>query len=440
MVQHLVAVAPGNVRVRALRESLAWEAPEGCPEAVPATLWRRWFEGRAEWQEGRSVAAADMAVVVLGFRSQSSLYKAVESLLEQSDAAEIVVVNSGGGDVRRLLSPYSAQLRIINIEQPLFVGGARNIGIDASQAPYVAFLAGDCEARPDWVRTRMELHRRGSRAVASAMVPTDSGDLAFAAHLALFGARSPEVPPTQALRYGASYERQVFREFGYFDPGLRVQEDTDFLIRTSRKVHPAWNPRVQTAHGSPIGLWRFILDMYRRGKRLGFQRKSGAKRSLQKSSTVRGIWAAALRRTDIAEKIARNMIRLDEHRIAGIRRKLLLATLAYEIGTVVALLRSTKLRAASSDRTTFAGFQPEQMKLLADRMLRQGNHDGAWLVGERATINLPCEPSIHRQLAQAADMLGDTASFELAALDALARDPDAEDIWARFQDVFARRR
>jgi len=484
----LEAAAPLNARVQSLKKLLARSGAAAPMGAISQGLWRRWFQGKADWHEGRFVERADMAVVVIGFRAQPGLRTAVRSLLEQDERAEIVVVNSGGGNAHALLAQYAEHLRIIDIEQPLFAGAARNVGIDASAAPHVAFLAGDCIARPGWTGLRLARHRRGSRAVASAIaIGRGDGDLALAAHVALFGARSPGVPPQQALRYGASYERQVFREFGYFNPALRISEDTDFARRTTRHIHPAWDPRILTEHGAPRTPWRFVLEMYGRGQRAARHQQSGVKPPSW--STIKGMLTSTRQRISIAERIALETLKVDRKRIAGIRRHLWPAALAYGVGTFMASLerrqairhhgRSTALKhrpaialrhaemAVRKDpenlefllnvidqdvlrptglaqfdasvyldtATRMAGFQEERLLGMSRWLIERGRFEEAWLLGDRATIDLPYAAEVHHALAQAAWDAGDAAAFELAALDALARNPDAEGLWTRLQST-----
>lgn len=484
----LVRLAPTSPRIAALRTQLSMRGGSDAPEPQRPGSWRRWFTGRADWREGATVACSDMAVVVIGFRGQPGLRCAVESLLRQEEKVEIVVVNSGGGDVRTLLSRHSDALRIIDIEQPLYVGAARNVGIDASSAPYVAFLAGDCIAHPGWVEARLATHRKGARAVASAMVAAGDDDLSLAAHIALFGARSPQVPAPQALRYGASYDRQVFREFGYFDPALRVGEDTDFVQRLGRSIRPAWNPRVRTEHARPTSLWRFVLEMYGRGRRAAVGRSASIER-LGTGARIREVLAEARRRNAIADTIALQVLKVDPRRLGGLRRRLRPASLAYGIGlalgrralhaaqreqdiagshvatgpaplpaggSVVPPARRLDVLLALAERwlqepqgearleasgcldeaARAAAFDETRLLSLADWLVRHGRHRRAWLLGDRATADLPAAARIHHLLALAAHQADDVTAFELAALDALARDPDIDGLWQLFQSVF----
>ena len=484
----LVAQAPHNIRVRDLNErARAWATAPGFGR------WRRWFDGKADLHTGDSLARSKMAVVVIGFRAQPGLVQAVASLLGQDEPAEIVVVNSGGGDPATLLARHANRIRLIDVQTSLYAGGARNIGIDASDAPYVAFLAGDCRAKPSWIRARLAAHERGARAVASAIVPFDPGDdLALAAHLCLFGTRSPEIPPTQALRYGASYDRQIFREFGYFDPTLRISEDTNLARRLGKLVHPAWDPRVKTEHTGPDGRWRFWLEMIGRGRRAARHQPARDRRSPWIPAEVRELLASARQRTATALRIADEFLKLEPARQRAIRKLVGPASLAYTIGThagVLALYRARRLhqksrqsrsrgavrqairqaeKALRADPANLAirlelvdlfrmrsadgdsakaeshldramwqsAFHDERLAGMADWLIERKLTERAWRLGEIATFSLPSAYLVHERLARAAETVGDPAAFELAAFDALARDPDAAPIRPRLDALY----
>lgn len=109
-----------------------------------------------------------LAVVVIALGAPVETVDAVRSLLEQKPQVEIVVVNSGGG-MAALLARHGIDLPVIEHEERLYAGVGRNIGIKATRAPYVAFLASDCRATEGWARKRLAAHRTGLAAVGSAM-------------------------------------------------------------------------------------------------------------------------------------------------------------------------------------------------------------------------------------------------------------------------------
>src|SRR5947209_15338845 len=108
----------------------------------------------------------ELACVVLSFRDQRSLPDAVRSLVAQAPGAELVVVNSGGGDPRGSLKRAGIDAPVISRRERLFVGAARNVGIEATSAPFVSFLAADCVAGDGWVDARLQAHHAGAPAVA----------------------------------------------------------------------------------------------------------------------------------------------------------------------------------------------------------------------------------------------------------------------------------
>lgn len=215
------------------------------------------------------LAQPEMAVVVMSVGAPKDLTRAIASLRSQKPRPEIVVVNSGGGDVRSRLPAGCGGVVIVDHPEILWPGAARNRGLAATRAPYVAFLASDCVARPGWVAGRMAHHRAGSDTVASAVVNDAPRNLiAWASHLNTFPERLPYVPEDAALRYGVSYARKVFVAHGLFREDLRIGEDTEFHRRIGRRAI-VWAPEIRTAHRNPRKLRAFLSDQYQRGRRSG---------------------------------------------------------------------------------------------------------------------------------------------------------------------------
>ena len=240
---------------------------------APDALWRRWCPEAS--REGARIAcgalvpgAAGIAVVVIGLHAPPALARAVGSLLAQDVAAEIVVVNTGGGDIRAVLGPHLPLVRLIDVADRLFVGAARNIGIDATTAPVVAFLADDCRPGPGWLSARLSRHADGAEAVASAVVPERPGNVvALASNAVLYSGRWPHVEPQDWTLYGLSYARHLFETFGYFPPRVRLREDTLFNQRLVGRARIDWAPEVQTAHADPTTLRGALRDVTRRARR-----------------------------------------------------------------------------------------------------------------------------------------------------------------------------
>lgn len=214
------------------------------------------------------MSAPDLACVVLGLGNPPELPDAVRSLLTQSEPVEVVVVNSAGGGAATALAAAGLDVPVIERVERLLPGAVRNLGIAATRAPFIAFLAADCWAEPGWAAARLRAHGAGAAAVASAVTnPYRRNLAAWASYVALFSPRMPGVPPGEALRYGASYARSLFERFGPFREDLRGGEDTDFHQRLDGEVTIAWEPAVRTAHRHPRRLTTLLADQYRRGAR-----------------------------------------------------------------------------------------------------------------------------------------------------------------------------
>ncbi|WP_152536130.1 glycosyltransferase family 2 protein [Mesorhizobium loti] len=215
-------------------------------------------------------AEPELAVVVIGCRAPASIVGSVKSLIDQGMPLEILVVNSGGGDAKSLLHDAGIDVPVIEIAKRVFVGTARNVGIVATQAPFVAFLADDCLACPGWAAARLRRHLAGTATVSSAISNSHPRNpYACAAYLALFARRLPGLPAELALRYGVSFDRRLFEEYGLFDESMRVAEDTEFLARLPPELEPAWGPEIRTIHRNETRLRGLLFDQYRRGYRSG---------------------------------------------------------------------------------------------------------------------------------------------------------------------------
>jgi glycosyltransferase involved in cell wall biosynthesis len=211
-----------------------------------------------------------LAVVVLCYRASKDVAGAVRSILEQDEESEIVVVNSGGGDIRQVLREAGIDVPCAEYQERLYAGAARNRGIALTSAPFVAFLAHDCRACPRWTGGRLARHGAGIAAVASAMVNSQPASLvASAAHIAMFMRRLPGLPENRAIRFGVSFDRRLFSEFGLFDEALRTGEDTDYLRRLPLALEPAWAPDIRTVHLNETRFTALMGDLFRRGVRYG---------------------------------------------------------------------------------------------------------------------------------------------------------------------------
>jgi len=242
-----------------------------------------------------------LACVVLSLGAQPGLVGAVRSLIEQEPRPEVVVVNSGGGDPAAALVRAGVDVPVVNETQRLYAGGARNRGIEATSARYVAFLAADSTAEPGWVAGRLRAHAGGADAVACALTsPPGASRSASAAHLLQNWRRLPGTPQSELLLFGLSYDRALFDRFGLFSEDLRVGEDSEFNQRIRESATIAWAPDVRTQHPGASRPREFLVDQHRRGRR-----RAQARRRIYGAESGRKLIADAVMNPTMALRHAR---------------------------------------------------------------------------------------------------------------------------------------
>jgi GT2 family glycosyltransferase/glycosyltransferase involved in cell wall biosynthesis len=270
-------------RLQHVEGSLAWRLTSALGRtrsgAIAYRVVRRllpflWFRARpvpprpagpASLAEGR---APDLACVVLCLAGQPEVVDAVRSLAAQDVPVEVAVVNSGGRNPDLSLRAAGLSARMIHREESLLPGGARNLGVAHTSAPFVAFLAADCLAEPGWVSGRLARHRAGAQMVSSAVTNATRGSVAaWTSYLLLFSNRMPGTPAWRVLHYGISYARGLLAQVGPFREDLRAGEDTELNQRAAALAAPVWAPDVRTAHRHPVTLRAMLGDQFERGAR-----------------------------------------------------------------------------------------------------------------------------------------------------------------------------
>ena len=211
-----------------------------------------------------------IAVVVLALRAQPELVLAVRSLLGQvPPPAELVVVNSGGGDAPAVLSRAGLDaVPVIEVPQRLSPGAVRNRGLAATRAPLLGFLAADCVAEPGWVAARLAAHA-GAAAVAGAVTCANPDTRAARASMLLVHRRMlPDAPAADRPAYGISIERELIERLGGWREDVDAGEDDDLAARLATAgVVIATAPGARAAHRDPESVGALLRDQHRRGRR-----------------------------------------------------------------------------------------------------------------------------------------------------------------------------
>lgn len=226
-----------------------------------------------------------LSVVVIGYRNEATIVRAVESVRSQhaEEPFEVVVVTSGGDASAARVRAFP-DVAVIEAPTRLLPGGARNAGLAASKGRFVSFLAADCEAPPGWVAGRLRAHRSGHPVVAGAMTSVGRSASALASLFLLYSARLPGRPAGRVAwpdpaAHSLSYQREVLERLRGFDESLLIGEDTQAARRLGELGVEIWfEPSVRTAHSGPRTLAALVADQYGRGARAARAMAGGSQR------------------------------------------------------------------------------------------------------------------------------------------------------------------
>jgi Glycosyltransferases involved in cell wall biogenesis len=185
-----------------------------------------------------------VSVVIPTYNSSDTIGRAIKSVLAQDySSLEVIVVDDGSVDdtPRVLESIKDTRLRYKRLEQNLGVSAARNRGIILACGAYVGFLDSDDE----WVCNKLAHQVAFMESCPAAIGATCTG---FFLHRLGSGntvMRIPQAPQgwTSSLLDVCSVSpgstlvvrKEIFKDIGPFEIGLRRFEDWDFLLRYVEK-------------------------------------------------------------------------------------------------------------------------------------------------------------------------------------------------------------
>ena len=228
-----------------------------------------------------------LAVLVLALGAPSTAVETIRSLQAQDLAVEVVVVNSGGGGMAQKLARQGIDVTVLDREECLNPGAARNIGINVTTAPLLAFLAADSVVNPGWARRLVFVHQAGVAATGSALEnPHPHNPIAWAGHFA-----SWHRWVTASLRGGVSYERRLFDTYGLYRDDLPFGEEREFLARLPPELRPDPSVKIRVIRLNPTRLSELISQQYLLGAQV-----NGIRNDPANSACSFSLWRAPLER------------------------------------------------------------------------------------------------------------------------------------------------
>jgi glycosyltransferase involved in cell wall biosynthesis len=186
--------------------------------------------------------AVMVSVIIPTYNRMEYILDAVESVLAQTfEDFEVLVVDDGSTDnTREVLASISSD-RVFTFHKPnRGVASALNFGIERARGSYIARLDSDDMFLPEKLELQVKVlnEKPGVGLVYTQAYNTDAkGEIT---ELYPEG-HTPPGEPLRALRYSLfapsqsiMFRRELLRETGLFDEGLRIAEDWDFFIRMAQ--------------------------------------------------------------------------------------------------------------------------------------------------------------------------------------------------------------
>ena len=203
----------------------------------------------------------EIDVIIPVFNGEKYLAETIKSVQQQTlSPKRIIVVNDGStdGTAQTIDSLQQSDPRILPLHLPQNKGvsAARNAGIAASSAPFVAFLDADDIWLPEKLEAQIDVFQQGepetgfvhsscfviknttgkeSSSVTTVLSPTRRGDIFL--HLLLGNCFVSGSASSVLVR------RDILDQAGHFDEQLSLGEDGDLWIRLSRISHVDYTPK-----------------------------------------------------------------------------------------------------------------------------------------------------------------------------------------------------
>lgn len=223
------------------------------------------------------------SIVVPAYKSRDTIAGCLRMLLAQETELpyEVTVVESSGDGTADIVREKFPMVRIIESQERLLAGAARNLGADQSTGSLLLFIDSDCLAEPDWIERMAQAHKDWDCAVvAGAIMNANSrSPISISSYMNEFSDFFPYGEP-RYVDYLPSgnicYNAEIFRKHGGFDPKFRLYEDLAFnrqLFRAGEKL--LFDPGIRVAHHHRDRLLQYLRHEFGRGRAAAVSRRRG---------------------------------------------------------------------------------------------------------------------------------------------------------------------
>jgi len=163
-------------------------------------------------------------VVIPVLNGEATLKDAVDSVLQQSGVrTRAIVVDAGSTDatVSLIQQMQCERVQLVQTQQPLLAGAARNLGLEHCQAPWLSFL----DADDLWPKNRSEW------LLAAITNPSQQMAVGETRQFSTNTAGHPTSQGHAPCSGNLLIARDTFEKVGRFNPDLAVGEMVDWVAR-----------------------------------------------------------------------------------------------------------------------------------------------------------------------------------------------------------------
>jgi glycosyltransferase involved in cell wall biosynthesis len=198
------------------------------------------------------VRDVELSVIIPSLNSLT-IDKTLDSVKGQTHplgGTEIIVVGLDGP----ALVEEDGLVRFISTGTAVCAAAARNIGMEEARGQYFVFIDSDCVAEADWIERLMARHLLGEKVVAGGVAFGPGSywalcDNVSRLHEFVSGGKPRHLQYAPTLNLSVS--RQVVREVGGFNEGLRTGEDIDWTMRVAGLGHDIYFEPSALVYHSP---------------------------------------------------------------------------------------------------------------------------------------------------------------------------------------------
>ena len=272
--------------------------------------------------------APAVSVIMTSYNARSTVARALRSLEAQQTSAEFetLLIDSGDDDTAALVRETFPWVRVLRFEQRMYCGDGRNVGLQESGAPIVAFLDCDCEAAPDFIEQVIAAHRESDALSIGGAVDNANPESAagWAYYFTEFASWAPGLPAREiddVPGCSMSIKREGYEAFGPFLGGSYCS-DSAFHWNMARAGHrPRFDPRIRVSHINPEDLSHIAGHAASHGAQFGRVRRVESRPSalrlwswrlggplipvLLTARTVGHVWSAGRHRGQLLRSLPR---------------------------------------------------------------------------------------------------------------------------------------